>query len=92
MTAKPSGFPGSILPDKSSRASSCFSRAWDTARDQGALFWELRIALSLARLRMRQNRAKDAGFILGPVYDRFTEGHAIPDLRSARALIEACAT
>jgi predicted ATPase len=59
------------------------------AREQGALFWELRVALSLARLLRDQGRSADAVEILQPVYDRFTEGFATADLRSARALLDA---
>jgi predicted ATPase len=59
------------------------------AREQGALFWELRVALSLARLLRGQGRSADAGGILQPVYDRFTEGFETADLRSARALLDA---
>ena len=34
-----------------SAAEDCFDQAGEMAREQGALFWELRIALSVARLR-----------------------------------------
>jgi predicted ATPase len=36
-------------------AADCFARAAEMAREEGALFWELRAALSAARLRVRQN-------------------------------------
>ena len=58
------------------------------AREQGALFWELRIALSLARLLRGQGRSADAVEILQPVYDRFTEGFDTADLREASSLLE----
>jgi predicted ATPase len=48
----------------------------EMAREQDALFWALRIALSLARSRVRQGRQSEARQILAPVYDRFTEGLA----------------
>jgi predicted ATPase/DNA-binding winged helix-turn-helix (wHTH) protein len=38
-------------------AEDCFGSALDVAREQGALFWELRVAMSLARLWVRQDRA-----------------------------------
>jgi predicted ATPase/DNA-binding winged helix-turn-helix (wHTH) protein len=69
-------------------AEDCFHRANELARAQGALFWELRIALSVARLRVTQGRAEDATRVLAPVYDRFTEGFEVPDLRAARALLD----
>jgi hypothetical protein len=69
-------------------AESCFDQAAEMAREQGALFWELRIALSLARMRMTQGLAVAARQILAPVYHRFTEGFAAPDLRAAKALLD----
>jgi predicted ATPase len=72
-----------------SAAERCFSEALDVAREQGALSWELRAAMSLARLRNWQNRPDDAQRVLAPVYDRFTEGFVTADLRSARAMLES---
>jgi predicted ATPase len=69
-------------------AEDCFFGALEVARQQGALFWELRAALSLARLRIRQDRRDDARQLLAPVYDQFTEGFEAADLRCARALLE----
>jgi predicted ATPase len=69
-------------------AEACFFRALDIARRQGALFWQLRAALSLARLRVRQGRRDDARQFLAPVYDQFTEGFETTDLRGARAILE----
>jgi predicted ATPase/DNA-binding winged helix-turn-helix (wHTH) protein len=66
----------------------CFRDAIDLSRQQGAVFWELRAALGLARLRVRQHKADDAWELLAPVYDRFTEGFDTPDLRSARELLD----
>ena len=63
--------------------------AIDIARKQGALSWELRTALSFARLRMRQDRARDAREALAPVYSKFTEGFATLDVRSARAILQS---
>jgi predicted ATPase len=58
------------------------------AREQGALFWELRVALSLARLLRDQGRSTDAIGTLQPVYDRFTEGFTTADLQRAKTLLE----
>ena len=69
-------------------AEHCFQTAGEIARAQGALSWELRIALSLARLRMAEGRQDDARQLLAAVYDRFTEGFDTPDLRAARALLD----
>jgi predicted ATPase/DNA-binding winged helix-turn-helix (wHTH) protein len=70
-------------------AEDCFDQAAQMAREQGALFWELRIALSLARLRVTHGRQNEARQILEPVYDRFTEGFGTADLRAARAMLDA---
>jgi predicted ATPase len=72
-------------------AADCFAQAAEMAREQGALFWELRVALSLARLLRGQGRSADAMGILQPVYDRFTEGFATTDLQQAKNLLEQLA-
>lgn len=69
-------------------AEECFLKANEVAREQGALLWELRIALSLARLRIAQDRSGEVRQFLAPVYERFTEGFDMPALREARALLE----
>jgi predicted ATPase len=70
-----------------SEAEDCFSRGLRIANEQGALFWELRVALSLARLWIEQDRHEDARNVLLPVYRRFTEGLETTDLRSAREVL-----
>jgi predicted ATPase/DNA-binding winged helix-turn-helix (wHTH) protein len=69
-------------------ADACFREAIGVAQRQGALFWELRAAISLARSLVRQDRAQEAYGVLAPVYDRFTEGFMRPDLRAARAVLD----
>jgi tetratricopeptide (TPR) repeat protein len=68
-------------------AEDCFRTADDIAREQGAAFWQLRIAVSLARSRMTQGRHGEVRQLLAPVYDRFTEGFDTPVLRAARTLL-----
>jgi predicted ATPase len=69
-------------------AEDCFNQAAQMAREQGALFWELRVALSVARLRVRQGRHHEARATLASVYDRFSEGFTTADLQAARTLLE----
>jgi predicted ATPase len=69
-------------------AEDCFNQAAQMAREQSALFWELRVALSVARLRVSQGRGHEARAPLASVYDRFTEGFATADLQAARTLLE----
>ena len=61
--------------------------ALDLARATSARGWELRLATSLARLWAGQGRVDEARRLLAPVYDAFTEGFDLPDLRDARALL-----
>jgi predicted ATPase len=76
------------VPGAFPAAESLFRQAFDWARRQGALSWELRSAISLARLLSEQGRSADATALLQPVYNRFTEGFATGDLKAARALLE----
>jgi predicted ATPase/DNA-binding winged helix-turn-helix (wHTH) protein len=69
-----------------SPAEQCFSEALGLAKQQGALFWELRNALSLARLRAEQDRKTDASRILASAYGAF-EGLEIADAREAKTLL-----
>jgi DNA-binding SARP family transcriptional activator/tetratricopeptide (TPR) repeat protein len=73
-------------------ALACFEQAMQIGREQGALAWELRAAMSLVRLHERQGEAfaaelAEARQCLHEVYGRFTEGFAFPDLQEAAALI-----
>ena len=58
------------------------------ARDQGTRGFELRAAVSLARLLDAQGRRDEARRLLAPVYGWFTEGFGTPDLKQAKALLE----
>jgi predicted ATPase/tRNA A-37 threonylcarbamoyl transferase component Bud32 len=66
--------------------------ALSQAQNQGALAFELRAAMSLARLRRAQDASDEARELLEPVYLRFTEGFDTGDLRAARSLLESVAT
>ena len=61
----------------------------EVAREQDALFWELRLALSLARVRVTRGRRDEARRLLAPVYERFTEGFDTNSLKEAKAMLEA---
>jgi predicted ATPase len=75
--------------DSQSSAEECYSRALAVAREQGARFWELRAATSLARLRRDQGWRGEARELLASVYGRFTEGFGTADLQAAKRLIDA---
>jgi hypothetical protein len=72
----------------SDRADGHFHAALEDAQRQGALFWELRAASSLAKSLRDQGRRAEAAGALRPIYERFTEGRQMPLLRSARALLD----
>jgi predicted ATPase len=72
-----------------SDAETCFYRALAVAREQGAKTWELRAAMSLARMCQEQARRQEARDLLAPVYRRFAEGSDTPDLRETKVLLDA---
>jgi class 3 adenylate cyclase/predicted ATPase len=69
-------------------AETCFIEALRVARTQQAKSFELRAAVSLARLRRDQGRLAEALDLLAPVYGWFTEGFGTPDLKEAKALLD----
>jgi predicted ATPase len=69
----------------------CFRQAITTAQRQQAKCWELRAAMSLARLYQKQDRPAEARPMLAECYGWFTEGFDIPDLQEAKALLERLA-
>jgi predicted ATPase/DNA-binding winged helix-turn-helix (wHTH) protein len=68
-------------------AESRFRAALQIARDQGALAYELRSALSLSRLLLQQGRRPQARVELSAVFEQFQEGHETADLRAAKTLL-----
>ena len=66
-----------------------YREALRIAREQEAKLWELRAAVSLARLCRDQGRRTEARDLLAPVYGWFTEGFDTPDLKEAKALLDA---
>jgi predicted ATPase/class 3 adenylate cyclase len=66
----------------------CFHRALAVARCQQAKSWELRTAMSLARLWQCQDKHGAARELLAPIYDWFTEGFDTADLQEAKALFD----
>ncbi len=75
-------------PRNSHEAEASFATALKIARSQGAKSFELRAAMSLARLRQRQDRHAEARELLSAIYDWFIEGFDTPDLKEARKLLE----
>jgi class 3 adenylate cyclase/predicted ATPase len=71
------------------QAESWLQRSLLTARRQHAKLGELRAACSLARLWRDQGKGNEAGDLLRPIYAWFTEGFDTPDLKEAKALLDA---
>jgi predicted ATPase len=86
---------GAVLLEMSARddeAESCFTRALDLSRQQGAKGWELRAAIDLARLMALRGQPSAAHDILHPVFDSFVEGSRTADLRQAKRLLAGLAS
>lgn len=76
-------------PDDPNRAEGWFIKAAESAVALNARMWELRAAVSLARLWRMQGREKDAQHALSEIYGWFSEGFDTPDLIEARSLLGA---
>ena len=70
------------------KAQAYFERALQIARQQQAKSWELRAAMSMARLWRDEGRTQQALELLAPIYGWFTEGFDTRDLKDAKALLE----
>ncbi len=78
-------------PD-AAKAEAYFKRALAVARLQQAKAWELRAAMSMARLWRDQGKPQQARDLLAPVYGWFTEGFDTLDLKDAKALLDELAS
>ena len=74
--------------DQHAQAETCFQHALGIARRQQAKSWELRAAMSLARLWQQQGKQAEAHKLLAPIYGWFTEGFDTADLQEAKTLLE----
>ena len=69
-----------------------FERALEIARKQQTKSWELRAAMSMARLWRDQGKRDEARDLLAPIYGWFTEGFDTLDLKEAKALLDELAS
>lgn len=67
----------------------CYGESMELARRDHALGWELRSAMSLAKLWRQHGGDVAAEDALASCFGRFTEGFWTGDLRQARALMES---
>ena len=70
------------------KAQAYFERALAVAREQQAKSWELRAAMSMARLWRDQGKRDEARDLLAPVHGWFTEGFDKLDLKEAKTLLD----
>jgi predicted ATPase len=73
---------------ETSEAEENFLQALSVARNQGARMWELRAAISLARLWAGRGKQLQAYSLLGSIYDCFAGGADTVDQREAAALLD----
>lgn len=73
-------------PSAKADAEALFLRSLEVARTQNARSWELRTAVSLARLWRDCDRHAQAAELLVPVLRSFTEGALTPDVKEAADL------
>ena len=73
------------------KAEADFARALEVARQQQAKSWELRAAMSMARLLYAQDERGRARDVLAPVYGWFTQGFDTLDLQQAKLLLDELA-
>ncbi len=75
-------------PRSEAEAECSLRQAIDVARRQAARLFELRATTSLARLLVKQGRREEAHGMLAEIYNWFTEGFDLPDLKEAKTLIK----
>jgi DNA-binding winged helix-turn-helix (wHTH) protein/class 3 adenylate cyclase/tetratricopeptide (TPR) repeat protein len=73
-------------------AEACFERALALARGQQARLFELKAAVSLARLWTRHGRRRDATAVIKTVLQGFDLRYDFADLRDARMLLDLAKT
>ena len=72
-------------------AEELYRKALSIAAEQEAKLWELRAAVSVARLWGEQGRRPEARDLLAPIYGWFTEGFDTADLKDAKTLLDQLA-
>jgi predicted ATPase len=79
-------------PSNAAQAEQLFRDAIRVSRRQGARLLELHATTSLAGLLRDTNRRDEARAMLGEIYNWFTEGFDIADLKEAKALLDELAS
>ncbi|MDD1520704.1 MULTISPECIES: adenylate/guanylate cyclase domain-containing protein [Bradyrhizobium] len=77
-----------LLFGASMEAEASLVQALELARKQRARSFELRVAMSMARLWRDRGKGNEGRELLAPIYDWFNEGFDTRDLKEAKALLE----
>ena len=93
LVAEMNRHKGQLLAQQgySAAAEELYRKALSIAAEQEAKLWELRAAVSLARLRRDQGLRAEARELLATIYSWFTEGFDTKDLKEANALLSELA-
>jgi class 3 adenylate cyclase/predicted ATPase len=81
-----------LYPPDVAKAEAFLERALAVGRQQQTRSWELRAAMSMARLWRDQGKQDEARDLLAPVYGWFTEGFDTRDLKEAKKLLDELAS
>jgi tetratricopeptide (TPR) repeat protein len=76
-----------VVAGSEAEAEKSFLKAIEIARERGAKTLELRAATSLSRMLMNNGRNAEAGHLLQPIHDWFTEGFDWPELLAAKSIL-----
>jgi predicted ATPase len=76
-----------LATGKAREAESSFRQALSVAQRQNGRLWELRVAVSLARLWHSEGRNDEARTLLQPIYSWFKTAVRTPDLEEAQELL-----
>nr|WP_281721916.1 NB-ARC domain-containing protein [Nitrosomonas nitrosa] len=79
-----------LIAGRTNAAEAYFARALATAKGQGAVAWEIRASLSLARLRIQRNEIAQAREILDPLVERFRDAGVNADIVLAADMLASC--
>ncbi len=76
-----------LMKKQTAEAEKSFREAIEIARGQEALSFELRAAISLARMLITSGRGHEGRELLSSVHGRFTEGFGTPDMVDASRIL-----
>jgi tetratricopeptide (TPR) repeat protein len=76
-----------VSQDNTKESDSCYIHAMECAEQQKSKMWQLRSAMSLARLWLRQGKRNEAQRMLSDIFVGFSEGFDTLDLREARSFL-----